>query len=85
MTSLIIQRQNSLTNCPNFTWMEAVSGLNDVKKSFSVFYNKLNKPLNKHVPFKPSTKKIWDEVKSLLTWKNKAHKDINSLKCPEAI
>ena len=29
----------------------AVSGLNDVNKSLSVFYNKLNKPLNKHAPF----------------------------------
>ena len=29
----------------------AVSGLNDVNKSLSVFYNKLNKPLNKHATF----------------------------------
>ena len=35
----------------------AVSGLNDVNKSFSVFYNKLNKLLNKHAPFKPISKR----------------------------
>ena len=35
----------------------AVSGLNDVNKSLSVFYNKLNKPLNKHAPFKPISKR----------------------------
>ena len=33
------------------------SGLNDVNKSFSVFYNKLNKLLNKHAPFKPISKR----------------------------
>ena len=35
----------------------AVSGLNDVNKSLSVFYNKLNKLLNKHAPFKPISKR----------------------------
>ena len=35
----------------------AFSGLNDVNKSFSVFYNKLNKLLNKHAPFKPISKR----------------------------
>ena len=35
----------------------AFSGLNDVKKSFSVFYNKLNKLLNKHAPFKLISKR----------------------------
>ena len=35
----------------------AVSGLNDVNKSFSVFYNKRNKLLNKHAPFKPISKR----------------------------
>ena len=34
----------------------AVSGLNDVNKSFSVFYDKLNKLLNRHAPFKPISK-----------------------------
>ena len=35
----------------------AVSGLNDVNKSFPVFYYKLNKLLNKHAPFKPISKR----------------------------
>ena len=47
----------------------AVSGLNDVNKSFSVFYNKLNKLLNKHAPFKPISKR--KKKRLLKTWVTK--------------
>ena len=43
----------------------AVSGLNDVNKSFSVFYNKLNKLLNRHAPFKPISKRKKEIIKTL--------------------
>ena len=47
----------------------AVSGLNDVNKSFSVFYNKLNKLLNRHAPFKPISKR--KKKKLLKPWVTK--------------
>ena len=33
-----------------------------VNKSFSLFYNKVNKLLNKHVPFKPISKRKKKEI-----------------------
>ena len=45
----------------------AVSGLNDVNKSFSVFYNKLNKLLSKYAPFKPISKR--KKKRLLQPWK----------------
>ena len=54
VTSLIIQRQNILNELSQLDLVGAVSGLNDLNKSFSVFYNKL---LSKHAPFKPISKR----------------------------
>ena len=54
VTSLIIQRQNILHELSQLDLVGAVSGLNDLNKSFSVFYNKL---LSKHAPFKPISKR----------------------------
>ena len=53
----------------------AVSGPNDVNKSFSVFYNKLNKRLNKHAPLKPISKRKKKRI--IKTLGNKGDQEID--------
>ena len=57
MQAMVMKPAKFLNELSQLDLTGAVPGLNDVSKSFSVFYNKLNKLLNKHAPFKPISKR----------------------------
>ena len=80
--------QNSLLYCSFISdliqvdWHEIITrGIDDINKIFSSFYNKLDKIVNKHAPFKTLSKRRKKKEKTIQTVRdNKRNSDFDQNK-----